>query len=278
MNELNCAYRTLGVNDSMSLEEIETVYEDLLRKYSAEAKRNMYYEQKLIEWKEAYECILKNRIDEEEEDCELFLIDKVRESIRGLKLVHIIIVFILIILSMIMIGKGDWFYSLRHKDNSDVTLSYKNEVSALGLNELSNQFTLTLANFNDQAKWDWGYYENGTSWTVIAAIEVSDSNDLGAFINLYNFRLGDDYPTTYIPEDIYLDQDLNRVHYLGEFSELIPRYQKFGIVFQVNSFEQGEERVIYYHHPDGTKQVVATLIFEPTEGKTEDKGILVYLN
>lgn len=278
MNELNCAYRTLGVDDSMTLEEIETVYEDLLRKYSAEAKRNMYYEQKLIEWKEAYECILKNRIDEEEEDCELFFIDKVRNSIRVGKLVHIMIVCILIILSMIMIGKGDWFYSLRHKDNSDVTLSYKNEVYALALNELSNQFTLTLANFNDQAQWDWGYYEIGTSWTVIAAIEVSDSNDLGAFINLYNFRLGDDYPTTYIPEDIYLDQDLNRVHYLGKFSELIPRHQKFGIVFQVNSFEQGEERVIYYHHPDGTKQVVGTLIFESTEGEAEDKGILVYLN
>lgn len=278
MNELNCAYRTLGVNDSMSLEEIEAVYEELLRKYSTEAKCNMYYERKIMEWKEAYQCILENRIDDEGEDYESFLIDKIKVRVLGMKLVYIIIGLIFIILSVMVIEKGDWFYSLLHKGNSDVMLSSKNESYTLTLNDLSNHFTLRLGNFNEQDRWDWGYYDNGTSWTVITAIEVSDSNNLGAFINLYNFRLGDDYPTTYIPEDIYLDQDLNRVHYLGEFSELIPRHQKFGLVFQVNSFEQGEERVIYYNHPDGSKQVVGTLLFESIEWDAEDKGILVYVN
>ena len=47
MDDLNRAYQVLGVNASMSLEEIEAIYDELVLKYKKEAKCNMYYRQKL---------------------------------------------------------------------------------------------------------------------------------------------------------------------------------------------------------------------------------------
>ena len=64
MDELNRAYELLGVTASMSLDEIEMVYDELVLKYQQEAKSNMYYQHKLEEWKKAYECILDDRLDE----------------------------------------------------------------------------------------------------------------------------------------------------------------------------------------------------------------------
>ena len=43
MDDLNRAYQVLGVNASMSLEEIEAIYDELVLKYKKEAKCNMYY-------------------------------------------------------------------------------------------------------------------------------------------------------------------------------------------------------------------------------------------
>ena len=50
--------------------------------------------------------------------------------------------------------------------------------------------------------WDWGYYEDHGKWTVILAIEVLEAAEEGAVINTYNFRLDEDYPTTYISNEI----------------------------------------------------------------------------
>ena len=140
--------------------------------------------------------------------------------------------------------------------------------------DLSNNFHLSLSKFNELDDWDWGYYENHGKWTVILAIQVLEAAEEGAVINTYNFRLDEDYPTTYISNDIYLDEELNQVHYLGENSEIIPVNEKFGIVFDVDAFRLGEERILYYYHPDGSKQEVGRLIFEELE-ETEDHGIFI---
>ena len=47
-----------------------------------------------------------------------------------------------------------------------------------------------------------------------------------------------------------------------------------GIVFNVDAFRPGEERILYYYHPDGSKQEVGRLIFEELE-ETEDHGIII---
>ena len=61
---------------------------------------------------------------------------------------------------------------------------------------------------------------------------------------------------------------------MGENSEIIPVNEKFGIVFDVDAFRPGEERILYYYHPDGSKQEVGRLIFEELE-ETEDHGIFI---
>ena len=89
-----------------------------------------------------------------------------------------------------------------------------------------------------------------------------------------NFRLEEDCPTTLITKDIYSDEELNQVHYLGGYSELVPLNQKFGVVFNVAAFEQGEERILYYYYPDGSKHEVGRLIFDVLNNK-EDQGIFI---
>ena len=72
----------------------------------------------------------------------------------------------------------------------------------------------------------------------------------------------------------YSDEELNQVHYLGGYSELVPLNQKFGVVFNVAAFEQGEERILYYYYPDGSKHEVGRLIFDVLNNK-EDQGIFI---
>ena len=45
-------------------------------------------------------------------------------------------------------------------------------------------------------------------------------------------------------------------------------------MFQVEAFEQGEERVLYYYHPDGSKHEVGRLIFDVFQG-SENPGIFI---
>ena len=49
MDDVNRAYQILGVTPTMSLEEIEAVYDELLEKYEHLADDNMYYKEKIAE-------------------------------------------------------------------------------------------------------------------------------------------------------------------------------------------------------------------------------------
>lgn len=274
MDELSRAYLVLGVNPSMSIQEIEEIYEGLIREYSAKAKDNMYYQRKMEEWQDAYEVILEYRMADDEE--ELLSPISIKEYLKEFKLAKFVITAMIVVLSVVVIDQVSALWSQESVTTSQTPFekgSYSNT-----LYDLANGFTLNLGKFNNTADWDWGYFENGQSWTVVVAIEVIESHDLGAFINVYNFRLDEDHPTTYISEDIHLDPDLNAIHYLGSFSELVPVNQKFGVVFQVPSFQAGEERIIYYQHPDGMTQTVGRLSFKTSEMEAEDKGIFVNLN
>ena len=42
----------------------------------------------------------------------------------------------------------------------------------------------------------------------------------------------------------------------------------------MKAFEQGEERVLYYYHPDGSKHEVGRLIFDRLE-EPENHGIFI---
>ncbi len=274
MDELNRAYSVLGVDPSMSIEEIEDSYEELIREYSAKATDNMYYQRKMEEWQEAYDIILEYRMEDEQR--EPLLPTSIKEYLKEFKLAGVIISAMVLVCSVVIVEQVSVWWSQESTVSSASPFekgSYSN-----ALYDLANDFTLNLGKFSRTADWDWGYFENGQSWTIVVAIEVVDSHDLGAFINVYNFRLDEDHPTTYISEDVYLDSDLNAIHYLGSFSELVPVNEKFGIVFQVPAFQAGEERTIYYQHPDGTIQTVGQLSFKTSEVEVEDKGIFVDLN
>ena len=274
MDELSRAYLVLGVNPSMSIEEIDDIYEELIREYSTKAKENMYYQKKIEEWQEAYEIILEYRISNDQEE---FLSPiSIKESLKEFKLAKFVIAALLIVLSVVIVNQISDSWNSEPVTTS--TSPFEKGSYSSALYDLANGFTLNLGKFNSTADWDWGYFENGQSWTIVVAIEVVESHDLGAFINVYNFRLDEDHPTTYISEDIYLDPDLNVIHYLGSFSELVPANGKFGVVFQVPSFQSGEERIIYYQHPDGMIQTVGQLSFKTSEMEVEDKGIFVDLN
>ena len=276
MDDLNRAYQVLGVNASMSLEEIEAIYDELVLKYKKEAKCNMYYRQKLQEWEEAYDCIMECRLDELDERAEEM--DRIYPSLSGasnhlvkeIKIGMIVGVAVLIMLGIVVVEQMYFTKqtSIQGTENliSDVISSDLNSE----LFYLANHFTLNLGKFKSTDEWDWGYYENGPTWTVVVVLEVTEATDLGALINLNNFRLNSDYPTISIPEDVYLDSDVNHIHYLGAYSEIVPKSQKFGIVFNVDVFYEGEERFIYYHHPDGRVQTVGSLYFEQ-----ETRGIYV---
>ena len=274
MDELSRAYLVLGVNPSMSIEEIDDIYEELIREYSTKAKENMYYQKKIEEWQEAYEIILEYRISNDQEE---FLSPiSIKESLKEFKLAKFVIAALLIVLSVVIVNQISDSWNSEPVTTS--TSPFEKGSYSSALYDLANGFTLNLGKFNSTADWDWGYFENGQSWTIVVAIEVVESHDLGAFINVYNFRLDEDHPTTYISEDIYLDPDLNVIHYLGSFSELVPANGKFGVVFQVPSFQSGEVRTIYYEHPDGMIQTVGQLSFKTSEMEVEDKGIFVDLN
>lgn len=274
MDELSRAYLVLGVNPSMSIEEIDDIYEELIREYSTKAKENMYYQKKIEEWQEAYEIILEYRISNDQEE---FLSPiSIKESLKEFKLAKFVIAALLIVLSVVIVNQISDSWNSEPVTTS--TSPFEKGSYSSALYDLANGFTLNLGKFNSTVDWDWGYFENGQSWTIVVAIEVVESHDLGAFINVYNFRLDEDHPTTYISEDIYLDPDLNVIHYLGSFSELVPANGKFGVVFQVPSFQSGEERTIYYQHPDGMIQTVGQLSFKTSEMEVEDKGIFVDLN
>lgn len=274
MDELSRAYLVLGVNSSMSMDEIDDIYEELIREYSTKVKENMYYQKKIEEWQEAYEIILEYRISN---DQEAFLSPiSIQESLKEFKLAKFVIVTLLIVLSVVIVNQISDSWSFEPVTTS--TSPFEKGSYSSALYDLATGFTLNLGKVNSTVDWDWGYFENGESWTIVVAIEVIESHDLGAFINVYNFRLDEDHPTTYISEDIYLDPDLNAIHYLGSFSELVPSNGKFGVVFQVPSFQSGEERTIYYEHPDGIIQKVGQLSFKTSEMEVEDKGIFVDLN
>ena len=61
MDDVNRAYQILGVTPTMSLEEIEAVYDELLEKYEHLADDNMYYKEKIAEWTDAFDCIIDQR-------------------------------------------------------------------------------------------------------------------------------------------------------------------------------------------------------------------------
>lgn len=258
MDDVNRAYEILGVTPTMSLEEIEGVYDELLQKYEHLSEDNMYYKEKIVEWSDAFDCIIEHRIDlAEHQD----LVQSGQQPQRFWSLTMIKLIFLGLI-AFIVIKDLNWLNTTPKTSQTP------------GIYELSNNFRLSLSKFSEFDNWDWGYYEEGDGWVVVIAVEVSKAAEDGAFINAYNFRLEEDYPTTYITKDIYLDDDLNQVHYLGNNSELINVNEKFGIVFQVKAFEQGEERVLYYYHPDGSKHEVGRLIFDRLE-EPENHGIFI---
>ncbi len=49
MDDVNRAYELLGVTPTMSLEEIEAVYEELLEQYGHLENDNMYYKEKITQ-------------------------------------------------------------------------------------------------------------------------------------------------------------------------------------------------------------------------------------
>lgn len=258
MDDVNRAYELLGVTPTMSLEEIETVYEELLEQYGHLESDNMYYKEKINQWTEAFECIIDYRIDIAEQ---INTTSNIKQK-SFFSILSVIKVVFIVIVACVVIKEISWL-------ESPQTITKESSIY-----DLSNNFHLSLSKFNELDDWDWGYYENQGKWTVILAIQVSDASEEGAVINTYNFRLDKDYPTTYISNDIYLDEELNQVHYLGENSEIIPVNQKFGIVFNVAAFKPGEERILYYYHPDGSKQEVGRLIFE---GLEEEKDYGMYI-
>lgn len=258
MDDVNRAYEILGVTPTMSLEDIEGVYDELLQKYEHLAEDNMYYKEKIVEWSDAFDCIIEHRIDIAEHQG----LSQAEQRPRRFWSLTIIKLIFVGLIAFIVIKEFNWL-STTPKTSSTP-----------GIYELSNNFQLSLSKFSEVDNWDWGYYEEGDEWVVVIAIEVSKAAEDGALINAYNFRLEEDYPTTYITKDIYLDDDLNQVHYLGNNSELVTVNGKFGVVFQVKAFEQGEERVLYYYHPDGSKHEVGRLIFDMLE-EPEDRGIFI---
>lgn len=258
MDDVNRAYDILGVKPTMSLEEIEGVYEELLQKYEHLAEDNMYYQEKLVEWDRAFDCIIEHRIDIADDS------DLPNEGKRSSKFLT------LMAIQMIFLG----FISVTvFKEFDELKLRPLSSDSP-GIYELSTNFKLSLCKFSEFDNWDWGYYEEDGEWVIVVAVEVSKAAKDGALINATNFRLEEDYPTTYITKEIYSDEDLNQVHYLGNNSELVKVNEKFGVVFQVEAFEQGEERVLYYYHPDGSKHEVGRLIFDVFQ-ESENPGIFI---
>ena len=256
MDDVNRAYQILGVTPTMSLEEIEAVYDELLEKYEHLADDNMYYKEKIAEWTDAFDCIIDHRIDITEHPSYQNHSDQ-----RWLSSLVVVKLVFIVIIACIVIKQIGWLET----PNQSVS-------NGSSIYELSNNFELSLSKFSEFTDWDWGYYEDGDQWTIILAIEVSKADEEGALINAYNFRLEEDCPTTLITKDIHSDEELNQVHYLGGYSELVPLNQKFGVVFNVAAFEQGEERILYYYYPDGSKHEVGRLIFDVLNNK-EDQGI-----
>lgn len=275
MDDLNRAYQVLGVNASMSIEEIEAVYDELVLTYKKEAKYNMYYQQKLEEWEEAYECILEERLDElDDESIEQIYPSLSHSSHHLVKEIRVGILVGFVVLMILGIVIVDQIYSMQPTEQQDeLALNLPDANSQIS--QLANQFVLTLGKFNAYDQWDWGYYENGSEWTVVVVFEVKEAQELGALVNLYNFRLESDAPLSALPEEVYLDSEINHIHYLGQYSEIIPQSQKFGVVFKVDAFYEGEERYIYYHHPDGEVQTVGSLIFESGDEEVENPVIYV---
>lgn len=258
MDDVNRAYQLLGVTPNMSLEEIEAVYDELMQKYEHLAEDNMYYKEKVTEWTDAFECIIDYRIDVAGQANPY----ENNQSVRRVLALTVMKIIFIIIIGFVVVKEIGWLET--PKPNTNTSSIY----------ELSNDFELSLSKFSEFSDWDWGYYEDGNQWTVILALKVSKAIEEGALINVYNFRLEEDYPTTFIAKDIYLDEDLNQVHYLGGYSELIPLNQTFGIIFQVEAFEVGEERILYYYHPDGSKHEVGRLTFDKINNE-EDHGIYI---
>lgn len=254
MKDVNRAYEILGANPSMSLEEIEAAYERLVDGYTYQTADSMTQE-KLIEWADAFECIVEHRIDISQRPAEESRAHKV-----GITVLKVVALFIFA------------FFIVK-----EITWLEKPSESALeggSVQQLSNNFELILSKFDESGDWDWGYYEQNGEWTVVVAIKVSEADEAGALVNAGNFQLGEAVPSTVITQTIYSDEEVNHLHYLGGYSELIPANQKFAITFNVVAFMPGEERVLYYHFPDGRKIEVGRLKFEGVNGH-EDHGILV---
>lgn len=272
MDDLNRAYEILGVNASMSIEEIEATYDALLLKYAKESEQNMYYRQKLMEWEEAYECIMEHRELEEES---IYPSPSKYSTNLEVKIGSLMMGIILLIGGIIFVEQLFLKEEIELETSNNLTSMTSSLTPTDALFELGNNFTLSLSKINEYDQWDWGYYENEDNWTVVVVLEVSEAEELGALINLYNFRLEDDYPTSNIVEDIYLDSTINHIHYLGDYSELVPKSRKFGVVFNVDAFYNGEERFIYYTHPDGRVQTVGSLYFESDIDEFKEPGIYV---
>ena len=156
---------------------------------------------------------------------------------KEFKIGLLVSMIVLVILILIIV---DQVHYLKYESKEEVVeeIVLNNETSQWF--DLANEFTLSLGKFNYEDEWDWAYYDNTKHWTVIIALEVTEAKELGALVNLNNFHLESDYPMNFIPTDIYLDSDVNQVHYLGAYSELIPKNQRFGIVFEVDAFYKGE--------------------------------------
>lgn len=254
MEDVKHAYEILGVTPTMSLEEIENVYECLVDDFLKQ-NHDSSQDERLLQWAEAFECIVESRID--------LTACSVKEN-RGQNVLIILLkVVAVIIFSCILIKEISW---LEQPDPSPV--------GGVTTDELSNNFELVLSKFDETSYWDWGYYEQKDEWTVVVAIKVLEASAEGALVSAYNFKLGDDSPVTTVSKDVYKDEEINHLHYLGKYSELVPQSHKFAITFSVSPFMPGEQRILYYEFPNGRKIEVGRLKLENMNDH-EDHGILV---
>lgn len=137
MEDVKHAYEILGVTPTMSLEEIENVYECLVDDFLKQ-NHDSSQDERLLQWAEAFECIVESRID--------LTACSVKEN-RGQKVLIILLkVVAVIIFSCILIKEISW---LEQPDPSPV--------GGVTTDELSNNFELVLSKFDETSYWDWGY-------------------------------------------------------------------------------------------------------------------------
>ncbi|MGL4374391.1 MAG: hypothetical protein ACRCS6_11430, partial [Turicibacter sp.] len=138
------------------------------------------------------------------------------------------------------------------------------------LDALSNQFELKLSKFNGNADWDWAFFEDyGGYWYIALPIEVIKTKERGALVNLVNFKLEEEAGTAFFTENLYTDEELSGIHFLGEFEELIPVNEIFGVVFYVPALVEGEKRLLYYEYPNGTRKKIGSIYYHETKDSSK---------